>query len=187
MQEQDFSAVLRVAVSWLQINEYNTLSQLFFMPSGSIQNIIHDLDEHIQDVSPKEAFLILKYLNIIVKNNWIIYNVTVRRRLGAYRTGVWYFELWDFMVRFIDRVHKCENIAVPRQVFPPNTFGICFGLFQGKMARVFSLEMLLHRRLHLLNISGIFYFLIPKLIPKHKVSIGMKRLMQIEFLKSLKN
>ena len=84
--------------------------------------------------------------------------------------------------------HQCEKIAVPRQVFPStNTFGICFGLFQGKMARVFSLEMLLHRRLHLLNISGIFYFLIPKLIPKHKVSIGMKRLMQIEFLKSLKN
>jgi len=93
MQEQDFSAVLRVAVSWLQIDKMNTLSQLFFMPSGSIQNIIHDLDEHIQDVSPKEAFLILKYLNIIVKNNWIIYNVTVRRRLGAYRTGAWYFEL----------------------------------------------------------------------------------------------
>jgi hypothetical protein len=37
--------------------------------------------------------------------------------------------------------HQCEKIAVPRQVFPStNTFGICFGLFQGKMARVFSLK-----------------------------------------------
>jgi hypothetical protein len=87
--QEDFSVVLRAAISWL-----HTLSQLFFMPSGSIQNIIHNLDEHIQDVSPKEAFLILKYLNTIVKNNWIIYNVNVRRRLGAYRTGV-----WDFMVQ----------------------------------------------------------------------------------------
>jgi hypothetical protein len=99
MQEQDFSEVLCAALSWLQIDKMNTLSQLFFMPSDSIQNIIHDLDEHIQDVSPKEAFLILKYLNTIVKNNWIIYNVTVRRRLWAYRTGAWYFELWDFMVQ----------------------------------------------------------------------------------------
>ena len=45
------------------------------------------------------------------------------------------------------RTHHGENIAVPRQVFPSNTFGICFGLFQGKMARVFSLEMLSNRRL----------------------------------------
>jgi hypothetical protein len=78
--------------------------------------------------------------------------------------------------------HQCENIAVPIQVFPSNTFGICVGLFHGKMA-FFSLKMLLKRRLNLLNISGIFCFLIPKLIPKHKVSIGMKRLMQREFLK----
>jgi hypothetical protein len=174
MQEKDFSTVLCSALSWLQIDKMNTLSKLFYMPSDSIQNIIHDLDEHIQDVSPKEAFLILKYLNTIVKNNWIIYNVTVRRRLGAYRTGVWYFELWDFMVRFIDKAHKCENIAVPRQVFPSNTFGICFGLFQGKMARVFSLEMLSNRRLHLLNISGIFCLLKKKL----KFRFGMKRIMR---------
>jgi hypothetical protein len=70
--------------------------------------------------------------------------------------------------------HQCEKIAVPRQVFPSNTFGICFGLFQGKMARVFSLKMLSKRRLNLLNISGIFCFL----IPKHQVSMGMKRIIQ---------
>lgn len=164
MQEQDFSEVLRAALSWLQIDVWNTISQLFYSQKVEIQNIIHDLDEHIQDVSPKEAFLILKYLNTIVKNDVVNYNITVRRRLRAYRTGAWYFELWDFMVRFIDRAHKCENIAVPRQVFPSNTFGICFGLFQGKMARVFSLEMLSNRRLNLLNISGIFCFLKKKLL-----------------------
>ena len=77
--------------------------------------------------------------------------------------------------------HQCENIAVPRQVFPSNTFGICVGLFQGKMARVFSLKMLSKRRLNLLNILGIFCFLKKKLlnIPKHKVSIGMKKIMNV--------
>ena len=30
MQEQDFSAVLRGAVSWLRIDKCNTLSQLFY-------------------------------------------------------------------------------------------------------------------------------------------------------------
>lgn len=99
MQEQDFSEVLRGALSWLQIDVWNTISQLFYSQKVEIQNIIHDLDEHIQDVSPKEAFLILKYLNIMVKNDVVNYNITVNRRLRAYRTGLWYFELWDFMVQ----------------------------------------------------------------------------------------
>lgn len=69
MQEQNFSAVLRAALSWLHIDVWNTISQLFYSQKVKIQNTIHDLDEHIQMVSPKEAFLILKYLNTIVKNN----------------------------------------------------------------------------------------------------------------------
>jgi hypothetical protein len=66
---------------------------------------------------------------------------------------------------------------VLRQIFPSNTFGICFGLFQGKMARVFSLKMVSKQRLNLLNISRIFCFL----NRKHKVSIGMKQIMKENF------
>jgi hypothetical protein len=58
-------------------------------------------------VSPKEAFLILKYLNMMVKNDVVNYNITVNMvfRIMGFHGSQYH-------------AHKCENIAVPRQVFP---------------------------------------------------------------------
>jgi len=107
-----------------------------------------------------------------------------REQVTGVSSDYWRSYVWKAMVDFVQKAAYCRQFrSIPRPIFPSNTFGICFGLFQGKMACVFSLKMLSKQRLNLFNISGIFCFLQKKLlnIPKHQVSIEMKRIMSKNF------